>query len=160
MIYYLKTDLKSPLYQAVVDLGTQRRCSVLMVVRDSIPLSQGASAVLRELEPFLIEKKEASQWPGTILTTSVALVFRYLLCTLSASVLKNATDHLYGWAQPDLPEDLCLVGEAGAPFLTTISHEEESYFHLSAKEREDLVRAIPEIDSMLSAGVEPRNHTS
>ena len=80
-------------------------------------------------------------------------MLRYQLYLPSARVLKNATDHLYGWAQPELPEDLCLVGENGLPYLTTISHEQESYFHLSAKERADLVQAIPQIDSLLSDGV-------
>jgi hypothetical protein len=149
MLYTLKTELRGPLYRDVLDWGAGRCGSALMVVLDSAPLSDEGSKLLERLEPYLIERKPSSKWPGTELDGDVALVHRYNLPDC-IELLKNATDHLYGWLQPDLPEDLSLLTRSGEEYLTTISHEEDSYFTLSDLELHALLKAIPEIEALLS----------
>ncbi len=66
-----------------------------------------------------------------------------------AELLKQATDRLYGWLQPALPEDLCLLRADGSEWLVTIAHEHTSYLCLSSGEHTRLVNAIPQLGPRL-----------
>ncbi len=68
----------------------------------------------------------------------------------SAQLLKAATDRLYGWRQPDLPEDLCFLHADREPWLATISHENDGYLRLGDWEKARLLHALPALKIALS----------
>jgi hypothetical protein len=50
---------------------------------------------------------------------------------------------LFGWRQPELPEDLALLREDGTAVLASICHEHDAYLQLTDEEYERVVEAIP-----------------
>jgi hypothetical protein len=64
-------------------------------------------------------------------------------------VLKKATNALYGWVQPELPEDLCLLRDEKEAWLVSIAHERDSYLCLSEDERSRLLDALPQLAALL-----------
>jgi hypothetical protein len=118
--------------------------SFLLVVRDG-PLKPSGRRVLDQLQPYVREKAEKAEWPGTRLTTSVATVWTFDLVEQSAAILTATTNRLYAWLQPDLPEDPCFIREDGTPWLTTISHERDAFLSLETIERDLLRELVPEL---------------
>lgn len=105
--------------------------------------------MLKRLAPFLREKVSSSEWPGTRLLNQRASVFCYNFGVECAQVLKEATNSLYAWQQPDLPEDLCLLFTDGDPWLVTISHERDSYLSLTEEEKAHLLNVAPDFGDLL-----------
>jgi len=75
-----------------------------------------------------------------------ATVHRFRLTGESACILQGATDGLYDWRSPSLPEDLCFLRQDMSPWLTSIAHEHDSYLTLSEEERSFLDASFPELD--------------
>lgn len=68
---------------------------------------------------------------------------RYRLTHEVLAVLLDATDHLYGWLLPALPDDLVVLRADGTFMLETIAHEREAWLRLSEAEEARLRRAWP-----------------
>jgi hypothetical protein len=139
------------LYRGLIDYATADCEIALLVVRKSIPLNTGGKGVLARLDAFLKQKKECSEWPGTKLFDKTAWVFQYKLGSECAAILKQATDALYGWRQPNLPEDLCFLRANGDPWLVSIAHERDGFLHLSQDERGHLFDALPMLESLVES---------
>jgi len=56
-----------------------------------------------------------------------------------------ASDGLYGWQQPVLPEDLALLRHDGTAVLGSVAHEHDAYLEMTDNEYERLVEQVPEI---------------
>lgn len=119
--------------------------SFILVVRHSIDVNDSAQAALNRLEPFLIQREERSEWPGTQLFDDTAEVSTFKLSPATATVLAETAESLFSWTQPELPEDLCLFREDGEPWLITITHEKDAYMVLSPDERAALIESIPSL---------------
>lgn len=141
--YDLKGNLSSKRYADLIKFASDYCDSFLLVTRETIELNQNANAVLDTLTPFLISRSNESQWPGTTLLNSTAKVLRYRLDPKSIEVLEHSAPSLFSWAQPDLPEDLCLIRSDGEPFLVTIAHEEDGYLVISDEEASRLETRVP-----------------
>jgi hypothetical protein len=103
-------------------------CSHLVLV--VVPLPGGADPllvsgrrVLAALGPYLMSAIDDATWPGTRLEGATGRVHRYRLHPEVLDVVTGATDRLYGWCPPELPQDLALLRGNGSPFLTTVSQE-------------------------------------
>ena len=121
-------------------------CNVFLLVDRGYPeFDESAKGLLERLQPFLIGRTEESEWPGTKLLNSTATVHRFRLTPESVTVLGDATDRLYSWEQPELPEDLSLIRFDGSPWLVTIAHERDSYLTLSPEEKAQLLIEIPDL---------------
>jgi hypothetical protein len=59
--------------------------------------------------------------------------------------LSRATEGLFDWVQPTLPEDLHILRTGGNPWLVTISRKEDGYFELSKEEKRLLVEEVPSL---------------
>ena len=116
-----------------------------VVVRHTIDVAASALQVLEELQPFLVTKLEESEWPGTELLDETATVCRFKLTKETLGILCHASDSLFSWMQPELPEDLCLFRPDGTPWLVTIAHEKDGYLELSTDEMNYLVTELREI---------------
>lgn len=110
------------------------------------PLLPSAHSVLRALEPHLGSVDDASEWPGTRLDGgATGRVHRYRLHPEVIDVVAAATDRLFAWRHPELPQDLALVRGDGTPFLATVASEDWAALTLEEGERQILVSDLPEL---------------
>ncbi len=148
----LRIEPQGDLYLKLIEYATTQCDVALLVVRHSVllaPLDPEGERVLEQLEPFLKRKAELSEWPGTELLGHTALVHYYNLEPQCVQILKQATDALYSWVQPRLPEDLCFLRSDGEPWLVSIAHERDAYLYLSEEEKLRLLSALPLIASLV-----------
>lgn len=136
-------------YRSLIRLATRWCSTALLVVRERLGLSEPGAAVTRQLEPFLLERSDSSVWPGTVLLDGAASVSTYRLDPSVVESLSTATRGLFGWQQPELPEDLCLLREGDEPWLVTIAHEGDGYVVLKPGELEEIRRDLPEFATLL-----------
>jgi hypothetical protein len=144
---------RDELYRGLVRLAPRFCTSALLVVRPARGDRLGDRGVrlMSQLQSWLIETGERSEWPGTRLIGHPASVFTYRLDPGFIEALDGAVAGLYEWRQPELPEDLCLLRADGSPWLVTIAHERDAYFRLDDIERAELVSALPRIEPLLRA---------
>ena len=155
--YSFTKEPRGELYRDLIDAGVSfcERC--LFVVRQAKTdiLADSAEDLIERLKPFLVVEELRSEWPGTKLVESLGLPFglvlvrEYSLTLDSAELLKDATDSLYSWLHPNLPEDLSLLRSDGSPWLTTISHERYSCLSLTEGERTQLEHTFPQLAGLL-----------
>lgn len=145
----LLLEPKDDLYQDLIGYATRDCTTALLVVRDPSFLSPSGKNVLAQLETFLKEKKESSDWPGTILYDHTAWVFLYRFGQDSAAIFRSVAHALFDWQHPDLPEDLCLLRENKEPWLVSIAHERDAYFQLDQDEKVRLFKALPSLTNIL-----------
>lgn len=152
--YKLLDDVKGENYSQLLQQSLSYCSSFILVIRHSIGVNDSARDVLNRLKPFLIQRKERSEWPGTQLIDHTAQVRTFKLSPATATVLAETTRSLFSWTHPDLPEDLCLFREDGEPWLVTIAHEKDGYLILSPDERTALTKAIPSLQLAPTRGLE------
>lgn len=133
------------IYRGILDCAAQRCDSFELVTRPSLPLTESAMVFLLEAKPFMLRREERGEWFGTKLTDDTATVHGFKMCPETISLLKSASDSLFSWLQPDLPEDLCLIRSDGTPWLVTISHERDGYFQISHEEKSILTLKVPDL---------------
>lgn len=110
-------------------------CSrALLVVRDDMPIDSQGKEKLNCLRPYLVSNELRREWPGTKLLSGTARVQEYRFDGGCCETLGQLVDGLYGWRQPDAPEDLCLLRHDGSPALVSIAHEEDSCLDLTSQE--------------------------
>lgn len=126
-----------------------RSSSILMVLRDDLGLSQTGQGLLSRLQPHLLERTQGSEWPGTKLLDDEATILRFASSDGVLNELMIASEGLYGWCQPDLPEDLAFIREDGTAILTSICHEHDAYLAISDDEYQSLVVSVPNLVDIL-----------
>lgn len=141
--YTLVNEPVGDLYRALLDHGRTHCETALLIEQPSLGLTAHGRAVLDSLQPFLTQREQTAEWPGTRLLDGTAWVHAYSLTAACLEILKEASTGLLGWHQPDLPEDLALLRADGSPWLTTIAHERDAYVDLTSVEEQDLRRALP-----------------
>jgi hypothetical protein len=146
-VFDLLAEPIGDLYQDLLDFAVGECGIALLVLHKTPPLSEYGAAVMAQLERFLRSREQSHTWPGTEIDPSgePASVFRYDYGPECAGVLKQATNRLYGWVQPELPEDLCLLRGDGSHWLVTLVHDHDGYLCLSPEEKDRLVEALPRI---------------
>jgi hypothetical protein len=117
----------------------------ILALRPGVPLSRRGHDALARLEPCLLRRSEATEWPGTRLISGTATVFSYGVSDFLCKALQESADALYDWQQPELPEDLCFTRADGTAVLTTVSHECDAFLDIDAATAALLRRAIPEL---------------
>ena len=63
----------------------------------------------------------------------------------AASILKTAVKGLYGWQQPQFPEDLCFLKPGRRPWLVSIAHEKDAYFDCEKSLLEEIESRVPNL---------------
>jgi len=141
------------IYRGLLDFALGK-CETALLVLGPFLTARGQT-VLAQLEPFLKQKAESSEWPGTQLLGGTAWVLRYHFTSECAEILKRAVSGLYRWLQPDFPEDLCLLRTDGRPWLVSIAHERDGYLDLTSEEKTHLFEAFPRLKALVRAGFQP-----
>lgn len=124
--------------------------SLLLVLRNELELDDRGQALLRELQQYVIERHVGSAWPGTVLHGDSATIIRLSAVPPVIEKIGRASEGLFGWVQPDLPEDPCLLRADGSPLLVTVSHERDAYLELTDEEQASITKTLPEIWSVVA----------
>jgi hypothetical protein len=114
-------------YRALLDLAFAHSDCFQLVLRKDMGVSINYyDDLLRDLDIFLIEKKELSEWASQKLgDNNTAFVFFYKSRIEAKDILLNISDSLFEWVHPKLPEDLSFINN-GSVWLSTCSHENYS----------------------------------
>lgn len=143
--YSLTQKLSQVNYEKILDFSLRICTRMILVVNKSMPISNYCELILDRLNPYLLGAKDSSEWPGTVLYGKTAIVRTYCYSEETVAIIKNITTSLYDWRSPNLPEDLCLLRNDLTPWLISISHEEDGYFHCSKSEINSLLEFIPDL---------------
>lgn len=152
-VYNLKSNIADDTYRKVIEHSLKQCDTFLLVVQNPRWFVNSAWHILGNLEPFLIRKKIATQWPGTILFNKKvsADVYSFRLTFESATILRESATSLFAWIRPKLPEDLTFLRSDGSVWLATIAHEKDGYMELTLEEFDALIRIIPELEYLLDS---------
>lgn len=148
-VYTFSTEPRGELLSQLFNFLGGRTTTILMVLRNDLDLDPGGQQLLAMLEPFLLERKRSSSWPGTTLLNDQATVLRFGINDSVLEALRNASDGLFGWQQPKLPEDLAFVRDDGTEMLGSICHEHDAYLDLSREEYQELLLSVGEVGGIL-----------
>jgi hypothetical protein len=146
--YGFRAEPSGPTYERLVRLAPTYCTQALLVVRDEGGMSEALATVLRDLAA---QSRRASSWPGTRLIGADATVYEAPLSPANVAILCAAGDRLYGWLQPDLPEDLCFLRADGSAWLTSIAHEGDAFLTMRPHEAADVALRDPLFWSELEA---------
>lgn len=138
-----------PAYRELIDRALETGGEALLVIRDDIPLSDAGKRFLDKLSASVVRQETSSQWPGTVLLDGSAKLVYLTITPLVAEALKGATDRLFGWVQPDLPEDLCFFTTGGDVWLVSIAHEADAYMEVAASESGPLLERGTALSELL-----------
>ncbi|MEY8192391.1 stage III sporulation protein AH [Peribacillus simplex] len=120
----------------------------LVIRKDMGPLDMFKD-FLKQLDSSLIEVKEESEWASNILADGEkAFVYYYHTDSSAKAIILDATNSLYDWVYPQLPEDLSFF-KNGKEWLATNSHEQECYILTEDKNEIDKVMNIKGIKASL-----------
>ena len=116
-------NVKGKAYKEFIDLVSSFSDKFLLVEREDMDSNDNLKRVLKRLEIALIEIKEQSEWPTTMLGEgAIAKVYYYKVDSNTKNILKEESDSLFEWEQPKLPEDLCFM-KNDTVWISTCSHE-------------------------------------
>jgi hypothetical protein len=107
-------------------------------------LSDQASQVLTSIQPYLVESKETNEYPGGVLPWGTVQVNRYRLDNQLLKIVVSATDHLFEWQEPLLPNDLCLL-MGREPWLITMASDRVALLNLDREEVLEVQETIPSL---------------
>ena len=150
MIISITSEPKNDVYRFLVDLAFDLCDEFILVVRKDLCLKSNDSAksVLEKLNDYLKEMKEQSEWAGTELIEYTAYVYHYHTSPEAREIIKEVSNSLYSWVQPNLPEDLSFY-KSGKPWLVNTAHEKQSFILSEDKSEIDRIVNIKGLEIRL-----------
>jgi hypothetical protein len=108
-------------------------------------LDTGALELLERLAPFLVATNLTTETPESRLLAPVTENW-YVTNPRAIDLVAAATDRLYDWQEPHLPNDLVFLRRGShRPLLTILADEREAFLSLSATELKELAAACPSL---------------
>jgi hypothetical protein len=116
----------------------------LLVVRGDMKLQPAGRLVLEQLASLEMRCETGREWPGGgIGGRKHTAALHYFRSTPDAlGVLGECVDGLYGWRQPDRPEDLSFWGPQSNVLLGVIAHEHMAWVEGTAEWVEQIRGAV------------------
>ena len=150
MIISITSEPKNDVYRFLVDLAFDLCDEFILVVRKDLCLKSNDSdkSVLEKLNDYLKEMKEQSEWAGTKLLKHTAYVYHYHTSPEAREIIKEVSNSLYSWMQPNLPEDLSFY-KSGKPWLVNTAHEKQSFILSEDKSEIDRIVNIKGLEIRL-----------
>ena len=137
LIYGLSRNWTQEDYARLLEAAFTRCNSFVLVNRGH--LSPTGNQLLSCLNPFLIESRRSSAWPGTrLLDHKTAEIRKFRLTADSAAALRESVGSLWDWEEPHHPEDLSFLRPSGSPWFISITHERDAFFKLLEGEIDSL----------------------
>lgn len=129
------------LLEAVGSLATEFG---VIVRSERVQLSDSASRVLEDLDPYKVSVGETQAWPGSQLVGDRrSVLFRYRSEPGSVAVVIDAARMISDWVNPYLPEDLHFLRGDGSVVMGSIAQENEVWVELSDEETRYLRARLP-----------------
>ena len=139
---FIETNPNNKIYRDLIDLAFEICDEFVLVVRPDISKNDNIHNVLWELQYSLKKVKEQFEWPGTIYGGEhPVLVYYYNTDKRAKETLKQVSNSLHDWVQPNLPEDLSFI-KNHVPWLINTSHEDVSYIKTEDEEEIDKILKI------------------
>lgn len=129
-------------YQALISLALQDCATGALITRPNLGHSATAQQFLAALSPWIVEETSVREWPGTTLVDGVATLHRFEAAPDVEPILRRV-DRLYGWLQPDYPEDLSFYNADGSVWLGSCSHEGFAYMEAPTRSQHELTSMMP-----------------
>jgi hypothetical protein len=148
-VYQLPPSISTTVWHRLVHSLIEHEEWFGFVWRSDLTFSRRARATRNTLTPLRIEHSRTDRWPGTRLSRGHATVIRYQTSRKALPVLL-ATDSLYDWVHPDLPEDLFFGSGSNDLALVSVTHEREAWL-LDNRYFEELGRSTPLTPEHLTA---------
>jgi len=146
---YIASNPQGNVYRALIECAFQACDEFLLVARPDLPLSEKSIVLLERLSPFLIEKKDQFEWPGTKLGRGEGeipvSVYYYRTDKEAQKILSEVSDTLHSWQFPDLPEDLCFLKDHKS-WLSNSAHEQQSYLTIEDEGDIDKICSIENLE--------------
>lgn len=152
--YDVIAEPRDELYRALVGFCGARAEEVLLVLLDPDWMAEKARDFIDRFQEITVAQQDLSEWPGSLLTTSTATVFRFRITPDLLARIKTNAEGLYDWQQPERLEDLCFLRADGSVLLATIAHENDAFFDLDSEEFQELTRLLPALRITRHAGDE------
>ena len=127
------------------------RCDQFLVTLTGMKLASKAETFLSAAEPFLDDRRQASEYPGGRLPWGTIEVRTYRLVPPTLELIAAAARSLFDWQEPDLPNDLCLL-RSGDPWLITMASDKVAVLVLDPVELAEVVRDLPSLEPHATAG--------
>lgn len=118
----LMNDISGAAYLDLLDLARRTESLVGLVWREQLTFSATAQQLVADLEPNLVEERLTDEWPGTRLFGHQAWYRLYRCDEHSLPILARAK-RLFGWLNPDFPEDISFHLPTGECWLNSVAHE-------------------------------------
>ncbi|MGN6108445.1 MAG: hypothetical protein ACTHU0_25295 [Kofleriaceae bacterium] len=122
---------------------------MLFVIRDEIELSRSGLECLESLTGFLVGRRRARTWPGTVLLGGFATVYEFVVASDVIEVVGQSVSGLFAWKQPARPEDLCFLRADRSVWLASIAHEHDAFLNLRSGEAVALRAECPRLWGLL-----------
>jgi hypothetical protein len=140
--YDFSREPRGSRYDALVRCALAYCGYALLVMQGSLRWSENAQSAVRVFQPWLVEERQSSEWPGTRTAAGPARLLIYRFDSGLADKLSTLARRLCQWESPDLPEDLCLFRPSGEPWLGSIAHERDAWLALTENEVTPVEAAI------------------
>ena len=111
-------DIKEPVYRELIRFAALRQMTFSVVLRDGVQLAPSAEETLAS---YVTDSVRTSEWPGTRLAESAAILHSGLVTNEGVNWLAQPGS-LFSWKPPAFPEDLAIY-DSGHVVLYGTSHE-------------------------------------
>lgn len=138
---FLVENPENETYFELIDLAFATCDMFILIIRKDMSVNNSIDKILNDLKDSLIEMKEQSSWVSGKLFEDVAQVYYYKTTEQAKKVLKNVSNSLHQWVQPNFPEDLSFI-KNGNGWLINTAHERESYIETENKIEIDKILSI------------------
>ena len=138
---FIEIDPKNYEYKNLIDLAFDVCNEFILVVRKDLDLNEYARIILEKLQGSLKGMKEGSIWVSGQLLGKTAFDYHYNTDNQAREIIKECSDSLHSWVQPNLPEDLSFIKNDRAWLINT-AHEYESYIETEDEEEIDKIIKI------------------
>lgn len=152
--YLLKGAPRGKTYRALLDFCGQSSAMASLVYFESAP-AEPDHPIRDALSTHRLGAYFTTVWPANGSLDPAAPIFpdRYLefygADDALGTLLKSATNALYRWCMPALPEDLSFSRSDGTVLLATITHERIAFLQVDEREKAAFSRCCPALNLKL-----------
>lgn len=132
----LKSNISQNEYKKLLDFIGKNSQSFALIIREP-EKSANAMKFVESLGKYLIKTEMVSEWPGTKLIGTKAKRSIFKVTDETIKIIRQFSVNLSSWIEPDLPEDLSFFNANGTALLVSITHENDFWVSLDAKQEQE-----------------------
>ncbi|KYH32051.1 hypothetical protein CLTEP_22960 [Clostridium tepidiprofundi DSM 19306] len=145
---FIQTNPEGNTYYNLLDIAFDTCDTFIFVIRKDMDSNDSIFNIIDMLKESLIEMKEESKWPGTKLLEDTAYVYYYKADDNAKKIIKDISNSLYEWVQPNFPEDLSFIKDE-KNWLINMAHEKQAYIITEDLDLVTKIKSIKDLDVVL-----------